>query len=111
VNVHVDLRGNAPLPQDVSVALFRIAQEALQNVNRHSGATEAWVMLDATGPAVRLCVRDDGHGFDAAAVTPEHLGLAMMRERGEDAHVRVTVESAPGAGTTVTADWRPEERP
>ena len=111
VTVHVDLRGSVPPPQDVSAALFRIAQEALQNVNRHSGATEAWVMLDMTGPTLRLSVRDDGHGFDAAAVTPEHLGLAMMRERGEDAHVEVTVESAPGAGTTVTAVWRPDEEP
>ncbi len=111
VTVHVDLRGSAPLPQDVSVALFRIAQEALQNVNRHSGAAEAWVMLDMTGSTVRLTVRDDGHGFDAATVTPEHLGLAMMRERGEDAHVEVTVESAPGAGTSVTAVWRPDEKP
>jgi len=111
VTVHVDLRGSTPPPQDVSVALFRIAQEALQNVNRHSGATEAWVMLDMTGPVVRLSVRDDGHGFDVAAVTPEHLGLAMMRERGEDAHVEVTVESAPDAGTTVTAVWRPDEQP
>ena len=66
----------------MSVALFRIAQEALQNVNRHSGATEAWVMLDTTGAGVRLSVRDDGHGFDEATVTPEHFGLAIMRERG-----------------------------
>ena len=104
--VHLDVRGSAQLPQDVSVALFRIAQESLQNVSRHSGASEAWVMLDMTGPVVRLTVRDDGHGFDEATVTPEHFGLAMMRERAEDAGVEVTVESAPGAGTTVTAEWR-----
>ena len=58
------------------------------------------------GPVVRLSVRDDGHGFDEAKVTPEHFGLAMMRERAEDAGVDVTVESAPGAGATVTAEWR-----
>jgi signal transduction histidine kinase len=90
----------------VRVALFRIAQEALQNVNRHSGATEAWVMLDTAEAVVRLSVRDNGHGFDEAKVTPEHFGLAMMRERGEDAGVEVTVESAPGAGATVKAVWR-----
>jgi signal transduction histidine kinase len=106
VTVHVELRGSAQLPRHVSVALFRIAQEALQNVNRHSGATEAWVMLDTAGAEVRLSVRDNGHGFDEATVTPEHFGLAMMRERGEDAGVQVTVESAPGAGATVTAVWR-----
>ena len=88
------------------MALFRIAQEALQNVSRHSGAGEAWVMLDLTGPAARLTVRDDGRGFDEATVTPEHFGLAIMRERAADAGVVVAVDSAPGAGTTVTAEWR-----
>ena len=110
VSVHVDVQGNAQLPAHVRVALFRIAQEALQNVNRHSGATDAWVMLDTTGSEVVLCVRDNGHGFDEAAVTPDHFGITMMRERGEDVGVRVAVESAPGAGATVTAIWRRDEQ-
>jgi signal transduction histidine kinase len=105
VTVHVEVPGSAQLPQNVSVALFRIAQEALQNVNRHSGATEAWVMLETAGDDVRLTVRDNGHGFDQAGVTPDHLGLAMMRERAGDAGAEVLVESTPGAGTTVTAVW------
>jgi signal transduction histidine kinase len=66
-------------------------------------------MLDTTGPVVRLSVRDDGRGFDVAAVPPEHLGLRMMRERAEDAGVQVVVRSAPGAGTTVTATWHAED--
>jgi signal transduction histidine kinase len=106
VHVHLDVRSGEQLPEDVSVALFRIAQESLQNVSRHSGASEAWVMLDLSGPVVRLRVRDDGHGFDEAAVTPEHFGLAMMRERAADAGVAVLVESRPGGGTTVAAEWR-----
>ncbi len=75
-------------------------------MSRHSGAGEAWVMLDLTGPAVRLTVRDDGRGFDEATVTPEHFGLAIMRERAMNAGVVLTVDSAPGAGTMVTAGWR-----
>ena len=106
VVVHHEVLGSRQLPREVSVALFRIAQEALQNVSRHSGAGEAWVMLDMTGPGARLTVRDDGHGFDEANVTPEHFGLAMMRERAEDAGLVVSVVSGPGAGTTVTAEWR-----
>lgn len=105
VTVHLDLRPGEPLPHDVSMALFRIAQESLQNVSRHSGAGHAWVMLDLSGPAVRLSVRDDGRGFDEATVTPEHFGLAMMRERAADAGVRVAVQSRPGRGTTVAAEW------
>lgn len=106
VQIHLDVHPGEQPPRDVSVALFRIAQESLQNVSRHSGAGQAWVMLDLSGPVVRLSVRDDGHGFDEAAVTPEHFGLAMMRERGADAGVTVTIESEPGRGTTVSAEWR-----
>jgi signal transduction histidine kinase len=106
VRVHVDVRAGEQPPQDVSTALFRIAQESLQNVSRHSGAGEAWVMLDMSGPVVHLSVRDDGHGFDGESVTPDHLGLAMMRERAADAGVSLTVESGPRSGTAVTAEWR-----
>ena len=106
VNVHLDVRPGGQLPQDVSVALFRIAQESLQNVSRHSGASGVWVMLDMSGPVVRLSVRDDGRGFDESTVTPDHLGLAMMRERAADAGVDVLVESGPGRGTSVSAEWR-----
>jgi signal transduction histidine kinase len=106
VAVHVDLRPGEQVPQDVSVALFRIAQESLQNVSRHSGASGAWVMLDMSGPVVRLSVRDDGHGFDEATVTPEHLGLAIMRERAAEAGIVVGIDSEPGRGTTVAAEWR-----
>jgi signal transduction histidine kinase len=109
VRVGVDVQGAAQLPQHVSVTLFRIAQEALQNMTLHSGAEEAWVMLDTTGAEVRLSVRDDGRGFDVATVSSEHLGLRMMRERAEDAGVGVAVESVPGAGTTVRATWRRED--
>jgi signal transduction histidine kinase len=106
VDVHLDVRPGPQPSQEVSVALFRIAQESLQNVSRHSGASEAWVMLDLSGPVVRLEVRDDGHGFDEATVTPEHFGLAMMRERAEDVGVGLSVESEPGRGTSVSAEWR-----
>jgi len=106
VDIHLEVSPGEQLPQGVSVALFRIAQESLQNVSRHSGASEAWVMLDMSGPVVRLSVRDDGRGFDETAVTPDHLGLAMMRERAADAGVDVLVESRPGSGTSVSAEWR-----
>jgi signal transduction histidine kinase len=108
VAAQVQVVGVRSLPPDVTVALYRIAQEALHNVDHHSGAAAAWVMLDLSGPVARLTVRDDGKGFDASRVTPEHLGLAIMRERAEAAGVEVEVDSELGRGTTVTAVWRPD---
>ena len=109
VTVHLDVHPGEAVPQQVGLALFRIAQESLQNVSRHSDASDVWVMLDMRGPVVRLTVCDDGNGFDVADVTPEHFGLAMMRERAADAGVRVSVDGRPGAGTTVDAEWRRDE--
>ncbi len=109
IEVHLDPGQVEGLPRRVSLALFRVAQEALQNVNRHSGAHRAWVMLESERDEVRLTVRDDGCGFEPSAVAAEHLGLRIMREDAADAGVRVQVESARGAGATVTAVWRNEE--
>ena len=67
------------------MALLRIAQEALSNVSRHSGATRVDMTLRADGDELALSVRDDGVGFDAAAAAPRDdcFGLESMRERVE----------------------------
>ena len=87
---------------------LRVAQEALTNVRKHARASSARLLLDETRGAVRLRVADDGCGFDLSAGTggPGHLGLTAMRERSEVAGGRLSVESAPGQGTTVEV-WVP----
>jgi len=102
VRVVLDLEDRR-LPEHVEVALYRIAQETLQNVLKHAGAEEVTVRL-ATGPAgVRLTLADDGVGFDVAerAGSGGH-GLASVRERAELVGGTVRVTSRPGTGTTVT---------
>jgi len=84
-------------------AIFRVAQEALQNALRHSGAAVVGVSLRAENGAVVLEVTDDGLGFDVAATrkTSRRLGLSSMRARAREAGGRLSVTSAPGSGTTV----------
>jgi PAS domain S-box-containing protein len=110
---------SAPLPPDPQVNLYRIAQEALSNVAKHSGASHAAVSLryqsDADGrvPAsggvpmapLELSIADDGCGFDLAAVPPDSLGLDIMRERAEAIGARLTIHSQIGQGTRVTVLW------
>ncbi|MFN8109299.1 MAG: GAF domain-containing sensor histidine kinase [Thermoleophilia bacterium] len=101
IDVEVQLRvALADITEEVQIAMFRVVQEALTNVARHSGARHAWVEATRTPDRLRLQVRDDGVGFDPAAVTERH-GLAGMRERvallGGELHVR----SATDAGTCV----------
>jgi len=92
------------LPAPVEIALFRIAQEALNNVIRHAQAHRVDVTLTRDEEHVTLCIADDGQGFDPRAPQPgTHLGLWSMRERVEQLGGRFEVTSAPGAGTTVRA--------
>jgi PAS domain S-box-containing protein len=100
-----------PLPtvvgKDAALCLFRVAQEALNNVGRHAGATAASVRLRTLDDGLLLAVADDGVGFDPDDPgAGGHLGLASMRERVRLVNGTLDIESAPGHGTTVVA-WAP----
>jgi signal transduction histidine kinase len=81
-------------------AIYRIAQEAISNAARHSGAGQILVSLGARKRSVQLEVSDSGTGFDVGA-PQAGLGLASMRERAASAGGRLSISSAPGKGTTV----------
>ncbi|MBX9602418.1 MAG: sensor histidine kinase [Bryobacteraceae bacterium] len=86
------------------MALFRVFQESLTNVVRHSGAAHAWVSLRNTGSEAELEVRDDGRGMSAAdLLAAGKLGLLGMRERMTAWGGTLEIFSEPGAGTTVRA--------
>jgi PAS domain S-box-containing protein len=104
------------LPADVHVTFYRVAQEALHNVVKHSSASQVTIGLRAS-PAftteqsdnwqgqVILHVRDNGRGFDPACIPPDRLGLSIMRERAEAVKCRLRVQSQIGQGTQVTLVW------
>jgi signal transduction histidine kinase len=100
------------LPRDIDPAvedtLYRIAQESLGNLCRHSRTQRAQVTLDFEGNQVRLLIRDWGRGFDLAAVPAHRFGLEGIRKRAELAGGRAEIQSAPGQGTTITValPWR-----
>ncbi|MFD7033709.1 GAF domain-containing sensor histidine kinase [Streptomyces sp. NPDC059917] len=96
--------GVRALPASQEEALLRVSQEALHNALRHSGADRVAVTLSRTpGGGALLKVVDSGSGFDPQAVRKagRHLGLVSMRDRASGAGGRLTVQSAPGAGTTI----------
>jgi NarL family two-component system sensor histidine kinase LiaS len=102
--IPADLRvqGERETPLEVEQTLFRVAQEALANVARHSGAEHAEVDLIYTASTVTLRVADDGRGFDPAQGPGGGFGLQSMRERLVRLGGHVDVESTPGKGTHVT---------
>ncbi|MFJ8807577.1 sensor histidine kinase [Streptomyces sp. NPDC102490] len=109
VRVHVDDGARVPpLPDRVQSALLRIAQGALANVREHAGATSAALSLTLLDDEVVLDVTDDGHGFDPAAPTDAPAGmrghgLPAMHARLRQLGGTLTVESAPGEGTALSA--------
>jgi signal transduction histidine kinase len=86
----------------VEVVALRVAQEALANAVNHAEAAEVTVTVEHRARSLRLVVRDDGRGFDPACASAG-FGLATMRERVESTGGALSVASAPGAGTTITA--------
>lgn len=100
IAVRLDARDVPDLDRRVAAAVFRVAQEALHNALRHSGASEISVTLSRTRRRVVLEVADDGTGFDPT-LAPGGLGLASMRERAAAVGGVLRVSSAPGTGTLV----------
>src|SRR5215204_6227257 len=101
--------GDERLPPEVETTLFRVAQEALTNVRKHARAAAVHVVLDRSGKAVRLMVRDKGRGFRPDETTRingrgERVGLSGMRERLSLLGGRFELQSEPGSSTTVTAE-------
>ena len=124
VSVTVTVEGECELPSDVHVALYRIAQEALNNAVKHAQASQVEIGLrcetltplpspsqgEGAGVRVELCIGDDGCGFDPSRVPPDRLGLCIMRERAQAVGARLAIESEPGHGTQIAVVWRSEER-
>ncbi|MEV4505712.1 GAF domain-containing sensor histidine kinase [Streptomyces klenkii] len=95
--------GIRALPAAQEEALLRVAQEALHNALRHSGADRVQVTLTRAGQGAALCVADDGCGFEPDAVRKagRHLGLVSMRDRASGVGGSLTVTSEPGLGTAI----------
>ena len=105
VSVRLQVTGDGALSPRLHAAVYRIVQEALNNVARHAGADHAWVELRVGLGEGRLRVGDDGCGFASTEMDPTHMGLRSMQERAEEAGAELHVESAVGRGTLVTLEW------
>jgi signal transduction histidine kinase len=108
--IGLTLQGEAPVAAAIEGDAFRIAQEALHNALRHAQAARIDVALRTAPGRLELTVRDDGVGFEphAAGLRSRSLGLTTMVERARAAGGLLTLDSAPGAGTTVRLEVSPD---
>ena len=92
------------LPKEVSLALFRVLQEALQNAVKHSGVKDFTAVLRGTSGAIELTVTDSGRGFEEEeAFSRQGIGLISMRERLQLVNGELSIQTKPGSGTTIRA--------
>jgi signal transduction histidine kinase len=105
LSVSVDTQVDHRLAPELETIIYRIVQEALNNVIKHAQADHVWIQLVGDEDSVKLTVHDDGVGFlpaQAAQLVKEgHFGLAGMRERVEAGGGQLEVDSRPGGGTTI----------
>jgi len=89
----------------VKLVVYRVAQEALNNIAKHSGARQVELHLACQPGQVTLRISDDGLGFDTGSVPPDHMGMAIMHERASSIGARLRIDSQVGQGTIVELDW------
>ena len=101
IDMRTDLPDEPPIPVGTKQDIYRIAQEALHNLVKHSHAKHASLRLRVDRDALTMEVADDGEGFDPSQSYPGHFGLPSMRERAQSGGGELQIESRPGEGTTV----------
>lgn len=106
VSSTLEVEGRCELPVEVKIVLYRIAQEALNNVVKHAVATEVTIHLSCDEGGARLRIHDDGRGFDSTVLSADSLGIGIMRERAETVGAQLDVQSETGRGTTVSVMWK-----
>ncbi len=110
ISAEVEVVGNQrKLPSEVELMLFRIIQEALTNVRRHSAATKVCIKVELTGSSTKVTMSDDGKGFEVPERAGDlartgKLGLAGMEERAQLLGGNLTIDSKPGKGTILTVE-------
>jgi len=105
IAMSLDMNGDPELPQETMRNLYRITQEALNNVVRHANASRVSVHLDCTDERVIITVTDDGIGFDRENIPAGHMGVGIMIERATEIGAQLDIQSAAGQGTIVTVNW------
>lgn len=106
-NLQIIYKNNQPakLPKTVQIVLYRIAQEALQNVIKHANASKVEIFLNNSNSKTILQIKDNGRGFQPDQKLAGQMGVEIMRERAKSANIILDIESALGKGSTITAIW------
>lgn len=102
----LELDGQIDPPPNVKEVFYRVAQESLNNINKHAEATQISIHLQLAENQAQMEIQDNGLGFDPQTISPENLGLGIMSERAEVIGAQLEIQSAVGAGTRIELLWK-----
>ncbi len=106
IPVALTLKGQVDPPAEVKEVCYRVAQEALNNINKHAEATQVSIHLKRQKKQVELSIGDNGRGFDSQIVSPQNLGLGIMRDRASEIGAQLKIQGRIGAGTHIELLWK-----
>jgi signal transduction histidine kinase/putative methionine-R-sulfoxide reductase with GAF domain len=106
IPVEVDLDEIPELEEELKIALYRISQEAFNNIAKHANANLVKVKLHSNQDICMLIISDDGKGMNEINFPSNHLGIGIMKERAVAINSVLEIDSKPGIGTTVTVKWK-----
>ncbi|NWF67570.1 MAG: response regulator [Chloroflexi bacterium] len=106
IEVVLDVERGIIFPPDVQIALYRISQEALNNVAKHAQASRVRLSLVRAAGQIQLSVHDNGHGFDLHDTLPDQFGLNIMQERARAIGAHLKLISRPEEGTEIVVTWQ-----
>jgi PAS domain S-box-containing protein len=110
IPVAITINGRDSLASELQVALYRICQEALNNIVKHADAAHVNINLEYDREKVLLRIHDDGRGFDPSLGMPGHYGLSMMHERAQSAGASLRITSTAGQGSEIILHWPGEPK-
>jgi signal transduction histidine kinase len=105
LQISIKVREQEALPPEVHFILYRVVQEALNNIAHHALASTIKLYFNSVGGQVNISVEDDGLGFDPLGVEPGHLGLNIMKDRIENIGGTFEIISQKGKGTRINVQW------
>jgi signal transduction histidine kinase len=98
------------LPIDPKVTLYRITQEALNNITKHANASQVFINLNYNEDGLALEILDNGQGFDPQDIPINSLGIGIMAERAENVGAKLDIESEPDHGTHIRVEWKKKRK-
>jgi signal transduction histidine kinase len=114
IDKRIEVKEDSEVPPPLGISLYRIIQEAFNNIAKHSKGDRVHLSLVSSDKGIAMTIRDNGSGFDPEEVRRRYrkgMGLSSMKERAELSGGTLTVQSAEGKGTTLSFDWPREKNP